>query len=102
MHVRSVAETMPRTAAMGMPRWSGAGWARAVEVGSIGLGAMPMNWATSARRRGRSRTGAPSRPSIWVSRTSTADVYGPFMNEETVGRGLTARDEVVLRDEGEA
>jgi aryl-alcohol dehydrogenase-like predicted oxidoreductase len=69
-----------------------------LEVSLIGLGCMPMSWAYLAD--------APEEESIrvihralelGVTHFDTADVYGPYTNEELVGRALSGRrDEVVL------
>ncbi len=68
------------------------------EVSAIGLGCMPMSWAYLDR-------GSPEEASRVIHRAielgvtflDTADVYGPFTNEEIVGRALAGRrDEVVL------
>jgi aryl-alcohol dehydrogenase-like predicted oxidoreductase len=63
-----------------------------IAVGAVGLGCMPMNWAY---------TGETSEPeSIAVIRRAldlgatlldTSDVYGPFTNEELIGRALDGR-----------
>jgi aryl-alcohol dehydrogenase-like predicted oxidoreductase len=71
--------------------------ANGVEVGEIGLGCMGMSWAYDS-------TGRDDKESIRVIRRAlelganlidTADVYGPYTNEELVGRALERR-----RDEG--
>jgi aryl-alcohol dehydrogenase-like predicted oxidoreductase len=70
-----------------------------LEVSPIGLGVMPMSWAYFAD--------SPDDPvrvirrafELGVTHFDTADVYGPFTNEELLGRALAAggfRDEVVV------
>src|SRR3972149_5903626 len=68
------------------------------EVGSVGLGAMPMDWAYFGAGTEDDPTWVFLRAlELGVTHIDTADVYGPFTNEETVGRGLLGhRDEVVL------
>lgn len=75
----------------------------AVPVGPVGLGCMGMSWAygtdddearshAAIHRQIALAADAGLRPLI-----DTADVYGPFVNEELVGRALAGRrDEVVL------
>jgi len=61
------------------------------EVGAIGLGCMPMSWAYVG--------GSPDDPirvirralELGVTLFDTADVYGPFTNEELVGHALEGR-----------
>ncbi|MFJ2260601.1 aldo/keto reductase [Streptomyces sp. NPDC087844] len=67
--------------------------AAALEVGAVGLGCMPMNWAYSgSRQRGaeslRTVHAALDRGSTLLD---TADMYGPFTNELLVGRALKER-----------
>jgi aryl-alcohol dehydrogenase-like predicted oxidoreductase len=70
-----------------------------LEVGAIGLGCMSMSWAYSAAERDDDRSVEVIRRalSLGVTLLDTADVYGPFTNEELVGRALEGRrDEAVL------
>jgi aryl-alcohol dehydrogenase-like predicted oxidoreductase len=70
-----------------------------LEVGAIGLGCMGMTWAYTTGDRDDARSAAVIHRAIDVGMTliDTADVYGPFTNEELVGRALSGRrDEVVL------
>ncbi|MEB3962092.1 aldo/keto reductase [Streptomyces kunmingensis] len=67
--------------------------AAALEVGAVGLGCMPMNWAyTGSRRRGeeslRTVHAALDRGCDLID---TADMYGPFTNELLLGRVLKER-----------
>lgn len=63
------------------------------EVGAIGLGCMPMSWAYVGD--------SPDDPvrvirralDLGVTLFDTADVYGPFTNEESLGRALEGRRE---------
>ncbi len=68
-------------------------------VGPIGLGCMGMSWAYGASERDDQQSVAVLHRALDVGVTliDTADVYGPFLNEELVGRGLESRrDEAVL------
>ena len=68
-------------------------------VGAIGLGCMGMSWGYSpADRDDTTSLGVLHRAlEIGVTLLDTADVYGPFHNEELVGRALRARrDHAVL------
>src|SRR4051794_4827159 len=69
------------------------------EVGAVGLGCMGMSWAYGAAERDDDASIAVIRRAleIGVTLVDTADVYGPFTNEELVGRALEGRrDEAVL------
>jgi aryl-alcohol dehydrogenase-like predicted oxidoreductase len=69
------------------------------EVGAVGLGCMGMSWAYGAAERDDAESVNVIRRAIdlGVTLIDTADVYGPFTNEELVGRALEGRrDEVVL------
>lgn len=67
-------------------------------VGAIGLGCMPMNWAYGGETHEDEAFRAIHRAiDLGVTLLDTADVYGPFTNEDLVGRALEGRrDEVVL------
>jgi aryl-alcohol dehydrogenase-like predicted oxidoreductase len=70
-----------------------------LEVGAIGLGCMGMTWAYGTGGRDDARSAAVIHRAIELGVTliDTADMYGPFTNEELVGRALQGRrDEVVL------
>jgi aryl-alcohol dehydrogenase-like predicted oxidoreductase len=69
------------------------------EVGAIGLGCMGMTWAYDTGARDDERSAAVIRRALdlGVTLIDTADVYGPFTNEEVVGRALAGRrDDIVL------
>ncbi len=67
-------------------------------VGAVGLGCMPMNWAYSGETSEDEAFRAIHRAiDLGVTLLDTADVYGPFTNEDLVGRALEGRrDQVVL------
>ncbi|MFJ4873488.1 aldo/keto reductase [Streptomyces sp. NPDC088757] len=67
--------------------------AAALDVGAIGLGCMPMNWAYSrSQQRGdRSLRTVHAALDAGVNLLDTADMYGPFTNELLVGRVLKER-----------
>ena len=69
------------------------------EVSRIGLGCMPMSWGYNFGESSEEESiGAIHRAiELGVNHFDTADVYGPYTNEELVGRALSGRrDEVVL------
>src|SRR5215208_7529863 len=73
------------------------------DVGAIGLGCMGMTWAYTTGSRDDERSAAVIHRAIdlGVTLIDTADVYGPFTNEEVVGRALAGRrDDVVLATKG--
>ncbi|MDR3082939.1 MAG: aldo/keto reductase [Streptomyces sp.] len=67
--------------------------AATLEVGAVGLGCMPMNWAYSgSRQRGDKSLRTVHRAlDQGVTLLDTADMYGPFTNELLVGRVLRER-----------
>jgi aryl-alcohol dehydrogenase-like predicted oxidoreductase len=68
-------------------------------VGAVGLGCMGMSWAYGAAERddAQSREVLRRALDLGVTLIDTADVYGPFTNEELVGSGLSGRrDEAFL------
>ncbi|MFD3945643.1 aldo/keto reductase [Streptomyces sp. NPDC058579] len=67
--------------------------AAALDVGAVGLGCMPMNWAYSCseQRGDRSLRTVHAALDAGVSLLDTADMYGPFTNELLVGRALKER-----------
>jgi aryl-alcohol dehydrogenase-like predicted oxidoreductase len=69
------------------------------DAGRIGLGCMGMTWAYSAADRDESESIATIHRALdlGVNLLDTADMYGPYTNEELVGRAIAGRrDEVVL------
>ncbi len=68
-------------------------------VGAIGLGCMGMTWAYGEEGRDEAQSIAVLHRALDLGVTfiDTADMYGPFTNEELVGRGLAGRrDEAFL------
>ncbi|MFB7401666.1 aldo/keto reductase [Streptomyces rubiginosohelvolus] len=73
------------------------------EVGVVGLGCMGMSWAYDELGRDDAASVAVVHRAVELGCTliDTADMYGPFTNEELVGRALRGRrDEVVLATKG--
>jgi aryl-alcohol dehydrogenase-like predicted oxidoreductase len=70
----------------------------AFAVGEIGLGCMPMNWAYIGDSSEAESIQVIHRAlDLGVTLLDTADVYGPFTNEELVGRALDGhRERAVL------
>jgi aryl-alcohol dehydrogenase-like predicted oxidoreductase len=69
------------------------------EAGDIGLGCMGMTWAYGAAERDETESFAVIHRALEIGVTllDTADMYGPYTNEELVGRAIEGRrDEVVL------
>ncbi|MCW2571733.1 MAG: aldo/keto reductase family oxidoreductase [Frankiales bacterium] len=62
-------------------------------VGAVGLGCMGMSWAYGAAERDDEQSVQVIRRALdlGVTLIDTADVYGPFLNEELVGRALEGR-----------
>lgn len=74
-------------------------WPGGPTVGAIGLGCMPMSWAYSSAERDDAESTAVIGRALDLGMTlvDTADAYGPYTNEELVGRALAGRrDEAVL------
>ena len=69
-----------------------------LRVSTLGLGCMGMSRVLRDRRRVRERPRPSTARSTSASRfLDTADMYGPFTNEQLVGRAIAGRrDEVVL------
>lgn len=70
-----------------------------LEVSALGLGCMGMSWAYGATEADRDEAIATIRHALdrGVTLLDTADVYGPYTNEELVGEAIRGRrDEVVL------
>jgi aryl-alcohol dehydrogenase-like predicted oxidoreductase len=69
------------------------------EIGRVGLGCMGMSWAYDEAGRDDATSVQVIQRAIdlGVTLIDTADVYGPYSNEQLVGRALAGRrDEVVL------
>ena len=69
------------------------------EAGPIGLGCMGMTWAYGEAERDEAESIATVQRALdlGVTLLDTADMYGPYTNEELVGRAIEGRrDEVVL------
>jgi aryl-alcohol dehydrogenase-like predicted oxidoreductase len=73
--------------------------AAGLSAGAVGLGCMGMSWAYATDERDDERSIEVIRRALQLGVTllDTADVYGPFTNEQLVGRALEGvRDEAVL------
>ena len=71
--------------------------ASGIGVGEIGLGCMPMNWAYIGDASDAESIRVIHRAlALGVTFFDTADVYGPFLNEELVGRALEGRSEAIV------
>ena len=59
-----------------------------LQVGAIGLGCMPMSWGYSVGEADKDEIRATLHRAVelGVSLLDTADVYGPYTNEEIIGR----------------
>jgi aryl-alcohol dehydrogenase-like predicted oxidoreductase len=70
------------------------------EIGVVGLGCMGMTWAYDPKGRDDGTSAAVLRSALdlGVTLIDTADVYGPYSNEELVGRALAGgyRERAVL------
>jgi len=72
-----------------------------LEVSAVGLGCMPMSWGYSVGEADPVEVRATLHRAVELGVTllDTADVYGPFTNEEIIGKYVVAeglRDEVVI------
>lgn len=66
-------------------------------VGAIGFGCMPLNWAYRGPSEDDPIEVVHRAIDLGMTLLDTADVYGPFANEELVGRAIAGRrDDVVL------
>jgi aryl-alcohol dehydrogenase-like predicted oxidoreductase len=71
--------------------------ASGIEVGVIGLGCMPMDWGYFGSSDDDPTDVIGRALELGVNHFDTSDVYGPFTNEETVGRALAGRrDDAVI------
>lgn len=73
--------------------------ASGLQPGAVGLGCMGMSWAYDPSERDDDRSIAVIHRALELGVTliDTSDVYGPFTNEELVGRALAGRrDQAVL------
>ncbi len=67
------------------------------EVGAIGLGCMPMDWGYFGPSEDDPTAVISRALELGATHLDTADVYGPFTNEETIGKALRGRrDEAVI------
>src|SRR3954462_5621426 len=69
------------------------------DTGRIGLGCMGMTWAYGAEDRDETESLATIHRALdlGVTLLDTSDMYGPFTNEELVGRALAGRrDDAVV------
>ena len=62
-----------------------------IQVSRIGLGCMPMDWGYFGPSDDDPRDVLGRALELGVDHFDTSDVYGPFTNEETVGRALEGR-----------
>ncbi|MFG2333244.1 aldo/keto reductase [Streptomyces sp. NPDC048604] len=84
-------------------RTTALGRGEATEIGVVGLGCMGMSWGYDERGRDeRTSIEAVHRAvDLGCTLIDTADQYGPFTNEELVGRAIKGRrDELVLATKG--
>jgi aryl-alcohol dehydrogenase-like predicted oxidoreductase len=67
------------------------------EVGAVGLGCMGMTWAYNPADRDDARSIAAIHRAIEIGVTliDTADMYGPYTNEELVAKALAGRRDAV-------
>lgn len=72
-------------------------------VGPVGLGCMGMSWVYAEQRQDARESESVLRSAVdlGVTLLDTADLYGPFTNEELVGRAVAGmREDVVLATKG--
>jgi aryl-alcohol dehydrogenase-like predicted oxidoreductase len=68
-----------------------------LSVGPIGLGCRTMTWAYGSRDRAESMATIRHAVDLGVTLFDTADIYGPFANEELVGEAIQGyRHQIVL------
>lgn len=71
--------------------------ARGPEVSALGLGCMGMTWAYGAADEAEALATLHEAIELGINFLDTAEVYGPYTNEELVGRAIRdRRDKVVL------
>ena len=77
-------------------------WPDGPSVGAVGLGCMGMSWAYGTDPDADDPNAVIGRAlDLGVTLIDTSDVYGPFTNEELVGKALAGRrDEVTLATKG--
>ena len=68
-----------------------------LDVSALGLGCMGMSWGYGTPDDGESLATLGRAVELGVTLFDTAEVYGPYRNEELLGRGLRAvRDQVLI------
>jgi aryl-alcohol dehydrogenase-like predicted oxidoreductase len=69
-----------------------------IEVGAVGLGCMGMSWAYGSAAADETQSLAVIHRAVELGVTliDTADMYGPFTNEQLVGRALRGRRDAVV------
>ncbi len=68
-----------------------------LEVSALGLGCMGMSWAYGPRDESEAIATLHEAIDLGISLLDTAEVYGPYTNEELVGRAIRdRRDRVVI------
>jgi aryl-alcohol dehydrogenase-like predicted oxidoreductase len=77
-------------------------WSDGPKVGAIGLGCMGMTWAYGAGVDAEDPGTVIGRAlDLGMNLLDTADVYGPYTNEDVVGKAIAGRrEEVVLATKG--
>lgn len=65
-------------------------------IGAVGLGCMGLNWAYGAVSETEAVALVHRAIDLGVTMLDTSDVYGPFINEELVGKAIAGRRNEVL------